>query len=84
MKQNIETVIKEKLINNGLFSQGADMVIANMKASQNNAAMSFRWGDYPEDYPEIIMNLVWFAAKKEALKWIDQNRPQHWSRPMFL
>jgi hypothetical protein len=45
--------------------------------------MDGRW-DHPADsYPDPLFVALWIAVRAEAVKWIDENKPQHWARDLF-
>ena len=81
---SIEETIKKMLFERGMFEDQCNQVIARMKANPANEAMSGRWHDKPEDYPEIIMSLAWLSASREALAFIDETCPQAWFRGCFV
>lgn len=80
---SIEETIKKMLFERGLFEDQCDAILARMKASPANEAMQGHWQDKPEDYPEMMMSLAWYSARKEALAFIDENCPQALFRPVF-
>lgn len=79
----IEEKLVEILVSNGMFDTQAKEVLRNVKADKVNKPMRQRWNDALEDYPEILVNALWINTKQHALKWIDENAPQAWFRPMF-
>jgi hypothetical protein len=79
----IESEIKDRLVDNGLFPDDADRVISAMKADEANEAMANRWNDSPEGYPPQIMAIAWLSARHHALSWIDANLPLAWYRSLF-
>jgi hypothetical protein len=80
----IEEKIKEMLFERGMFEDQCSQVVARMKADPANEAMSGRWQDKPEDYPPMIMSLMWFSACNEAVKFIDETCPKAWFREIFF
>ena len=83
--------IQEKLIsmlvNNGMFESQALEVIENSKKSINTLVEDYTidFDKDASDYPDIIYN-IWYTGiiKKEALNWIDKNKPLAWYREMFI
>lgn len=79
-----EDKLKELLVGNGLFDNQADEVVIIVKNAPENDIMAQRWNDRVEDYPPMMVNILWFTAKRHALEYIDANCPQAWFRPMFV
>lgn len=71
------------LYESGLFEDDATAVMEKVKADPSLASMAGRWNDPSEGYPAAVLTTVWMVARAEALKWIDQNCPQHWARALF-
>jgi len=78
-----EEAVKNMLYNCGMFERQAEAVSKAMKADEANAAMKDRWNDNIEDYPPVMMALMWMSAKQHALQYIDENCPNAWFRPLF-
>lgn len=79
----IEERLIEMCVDCGMFDTQAKEVLDRVKADKVNEPMKQRWNDAPEDYPEILFNVIWINTKQHALEWIDENLPQAWFRPMF-
>lgn len=75
--------LKELLMENGLSSDDADKVMKLVVNDPVNKAMEGRWHEDVSGYPPAIINLMWMSTKPIALKWIDDNCPLAWFRPMF-
>lgn len=43
-----------------------------------------RWHEPTDAYPPMMKVLVWHSVKILVLKYINDNCPQAWFRPMFL
>lgn len=80
---SFEEAIKKMLFERGLFMNQCDEIFTRMVNSPENEPMKGRWQDKTEDYPEIMLQLAWFNASKEALKFIDETCPQAWFREVF-
>jgi len=78
-----EDKIKEMLSAHGLFENQALAIVKMTKADKINKPMLERWRDEVEDYPQIILALLWSSAKRAALEYIDANCPKAWFRPLF-
>lgn len=72
------------LVSCGMFESQAKEVLELAKPvlNQDNYHITF---NAPEtDYPKTVYNLWFEMMKPVALKWIDENKPKAWFRPMFL
>ena len=74
------------LVKNGMFESQAkkvmDIAIPELKQMSPDYDITF---DRPsEEYPSVIYNIIFIAIKPIALKWIEENAPQAWFKPMFM
>lgn len=80
---------KEKLIqiliDNGLFESQAEevMEIAIPELNSLIENYSITWNRPSEEYPDVIYNILFNSMKPTVLKWIEENKPQAWFKPMF-
>lgn len=79
----IEGKILARMVNNGLFPEQAQEVMAAYKASDAGKSMAGRWSDSPRDYPQAVMGGIWLGIQTQAIDWIEKNCPEHWAKPMF-
>lgn len=79
----IEETLVEMLVDCGMFDSDAKAVMERVKADKGNEAMSMRWRDGIEGYPEQLLAVLWLSTKRHAVEWIDDNIPLAWYRPMF-
>ena len=42
-----------------------------------------RWLEDVNGYPEMIRSVLWLSAKRVALEWITENKPEAFYRPLF-
>jgi hypothetical protein len=75
--------VLHQLEERGMFENDAARVLAKLKDDPTCAAMRGRWDHPISDYPAPLLATVLVAAKAEGLKWIDENCPRHWARPLF-
>lgn len=61
----------------------ADKLIELAKSDKSLAEMSKRWADDINEYPQIILIQTWINVKEITLKWIDENLPKAFFRPLF-
>lgn len=73
----------QELQNHGLWEDEAKAVLDAVKFAPTSEPFVGRWRDEVEDYPPVVWNLLWIGAKKEAARWLAENKPEHWARPMF-
>ena len=75
--------ILEFLTDGGMFEEQAAQVFEAVKSADENEAMRDRWNDTAEDYPSVLVSALNISAATHAVKWIDENLPQSWFRPVF-
>ena len=75
--------IKSMLTQCGMFDDMAEKVLEMVKADPANEVMKNRWNDRVSDYPQVMENIMWLAAKKSALEYIEENCPNAWFKPVF-
>lgn len=73
----------EMLESNGMFPDQARAVLAMMKTDPANEVIKERWGHDIAGYGDIMINVLWANAKYNALRYIDENIPRAWFRPLF-
>jgi hypothetical protein len=82
-EKTVEGTLTELLVAHGLFAAQAKAVMTALKSSPAQEPMKGRWEDLATGYPEAMMTVLWLGVRREAVKWIDKNAPQHWARPIF-
>jgi hypothetical protein len=79
--------IKETLfgrcLGSGLFESQAEPIL-QMTYDEGDNELKSRWNDNADDYPDILINILWVAVCRNAVIWIDKNCPKHWARPFFV
>ncbi len=63
--------------------EAEERAIAQAKEAEVTIDMKERWGDAVEDYPPVMVNVLWVSVKHIAVEWIDRELPEAWFRPMF-
>jgi hypothetical protein len=77
--------LKEYLHKNGMFENQIEDVVKLIVEDESMKEMKGRWGDTKEDYGSApMLQIIIISARPIALKYIDDNCPQAWFRPMFL
>lgn len=71
----------KQLTERGVFKNQAEEIME--KVMTNNPMMEGRWSERTSNYPENLTNIIWMGIEDEALKYIKENCPQAWFRPMF-
>jgi hypothetical protein len=80
---------KEKVIGmmveRGMFPEQAETVFSAAKEKLAEFAPNYHitWDRPASEYPAPVYAAMWLTVKDEALKWIDENKPQAWFRAMF-
>ena len=77
----IKAEISHYLESNGLWPDQAEAVVAALQAAPGSGGLSFQ--DPAEHYPPTMLAVLKLNARAEAVKWIDENMPRHFARPMF-
>jgi hypothetical protein len=75
----IKEKLKELLINHGIFDTWADDILKIEQDS--NQAMTGRWDDLVEDYPDVLINVLWVSTKYTAKKYVIEKCPSAWFLP---
>lgn len=78
--------LESMLVQNGMFESQAkkvmDIAIPELQKLVDDYDITF---DSPSDhYPTLISSVLFIAIKPIALKWIEENAPQAWFKPMFM
>lgn len=74
----------QQLQSMGLWEKEAEQVLEQYQNSDASKELKERWNEQTSAYPDVMKNVLLACLKSEALTWIDENKPQHWARPMFL
>ena len=78
-----EQYAKKYLFENGMFEEQAAQVVEMAKKDEANESMKNRWGDDVEGYPPVMLSILRVSLNDIAVRWIDENQPKAWYRPMF-
>ena len=79
-------LLKECLVERGMFLQDADVVFvtASKIIEEGSPNYRFTWdADYIQ-YPASLRKMIITVMMGEALKWIDENCPKAWYREAFV
>jgi hypothetical protein len=82
--QTVEQRLHAMLIQRGLFEKQAHEIMAAVKAAPESEAMRGRWEEPESGYHPAVIAGLCVAVCAHAVKWIDRNAPDHWTRPVFL
>ena len=69
------------LVSRGMFDKQADAVLESLALAPD--PMQGRWNDCIDDYPDVVLNAVSLSLDAHAVKWIEENLPNAWFKPMF-
>lgn len=77
--------LEQMLVNNGMFESQAKNVMEIAIPELNNILDDYKFTfDRPaSEYPNVIYNILFLHIKPIALKWIEENVPMAWFKPMF-
>lgn len=78
-----EQKLTKMLSERGMFEEQCIAVMEQVKADKVNESMATRWEDAADDYPAIMLTVLWLSVKDHALAYIDANLPLAWFRPLF-
>lgn len=67
---------------NGMFRAQAIKVVSTVHCDQTEA-ISEALDKQVKGYPDSLIDIAWVIVKKAAVKWIEENCPAHWAKPMF-
>ena len=81
MRQTVRLKMESLLTENGLWPDEAKAVMNAMVAEDKT--MGKKWSDWADGYSVQMLDTLFVIAKREAVKWIDANKPLHFARPMF-
>lgn len=78
--------LESMLIERGMSVQQANEVMDLAKPKIDEVADNYEISyDRPaSEYPDIIYNTLFLFIKPIALKWIEENKPLAWFKPMFI
>jgi hypothetical protein len=78
--------LESMLVKNGMFESQAkkvmDIAIPELRELFSGNNITF---DRPSnEYPAVLYSILFIAIKPIALKWIEENIPQAWCKPIFM
>lgn len=78
--------LQNMLVNKGMFESQANEVMNIAEPELNKLVNDYKITfDRPADeYPSEIYTILFMALRPIALKWIEENIPMAWYKPMFL
>jgi hypothetical protein len=81
----VESKLLRMCTNYGMSDIQAREVIDLAKPQLNELVddYSITWNSSADGYPQVIYNTLFMVVKPIALKWINENTPHAWFKPMF-
>ena len=67
-----------------MFDNMATDVLEKFKLDEMNESMDGRWEDKASDYPDVLNSVLILSLNAFTLKWIEENMPLAWFKPMFM
>lgn len=82
IKQKLTRILMEK----GMSGTQANEVIDLAMPKMNNLVedYSIDFSDSSDAYPDVLYRVLFVTIKPIALKWIEDNIPMAWFKPMFI
>lgn len=76
---------EKMLYDHGMFPDQAKQVMSVAVPEMDAILPDYRitWDRPAEEYPEPFYTSGWLTVRKIAAKWIEENCPKAWFRPMF-
>jgi len=68
-------------VQHGLFESESKAIAQQL--IDEEGPMAGRWDERSNDYPPQLMSALWHSFKRVAAKWLAENKPLHWARPVF-
>lgn len=78
----LKSAVIKKLVSNGMFEQQAKEVMILAEPTLNEIRNE-HGVNFENEYPPMIVSLVFLQVKPIALRWIERNAPKAWFKPMF-
>lgn len=76
---------EKMLVDNCMFEEQAksvmEIAMPIIDATMEN--YKFTWDRPADEYPEQLYNVVFLSIRPIALKWIEDNIPNAWVKPIF-
>ena len=81
-----EEKVIEMMMTRGMLQSQAEEVFVIVKDAIEEFVpeYNFTWDRPVDEYPEVIYDILWLTVKFEVLKWIEENKPMAWFKPMFM
>ena len=78
--------LQSMLVNKGLSGTQAEEVMAIAEPELNKLANDYKitFNRPADEYPCVIYTILFMVIRRIALKWIEENMPLAWYKPMFL
>ena len=78
---SVREYIHKWLTDRGLWPDEATVVVES--TMKQEACDQVKWNDSAECYPPQLLAVLALSARELAVKYIDENKPKHFARPMF-
>lgn len=80
---NIFDTLKKNLEDNGVLGTQADAIMAIAYNDESFSNLNGRWSDDADGYQPGFINILFGILRPIAYKWICENAPHAWFRPIF-
>jgi division protein CdvB (Snf7/Vps24/ESCRT-III family) len=84
--ETIKQKLSRMLMQNGMSGTQANEVIDLAIPKMNDVVEDYNidFNESSDTYPEVIYTVLFMTVKQTALKWIEENVPMAWFKPMFI
>ncbi|MFZ1787194.1 MAG: hypothetical protein WAT92_02745 [Saprospiraceae bacterium] len=81
----VKNKLSNMLVEYGMFDSQAEKVMEKAMPELNSLVedYSISFNRPSDEYPKPIYDVLFLAIKPIALKWIEENIPMAWYKPMF-
>lgn len=85
MSITVEQKLKGMLTSKGMSEEQAESVMQIAKPRLNDTLGNYNitFDSRSDEYPDVIYNVLMMSIDPIALKWIEENKPMAWFKPMF-
>ncbi len=80
----IRETMEAKLQEHGLWPDEATAIMNAVELEETQDSMKHRWSDDADGYPPQLLVVVWIMVKASAAKWLEENKPMHWAKALFV
>ena len=80
-KMTIRNKLLEELVSHGLWEEEANTILDTLE--NDTPPMTGRWHEDANNYPPQMFTVLFILVKAAAVKYIDENCPNHFARTIL-